>query len=95
MTEKELKKQYYKEWQEKQPTKYVTWLVFYYGSLVPVIIALAQILGGLNDGKAVTMMVCYGIWIVMEVIALILAFERNRGWKEYRKAHLDQLQGKK
>lgn len=91
MTEKELKKQYYKEWQEKQPTKYVTWLIFCCGSFIPLIIAFVQIIGGLNDRKAAVMLACIGICAVMELIAIILATEQRRGWNDCRNIYADLL----
>lgn len=40
------------------------------------------------------MLACIGIYAVMELIAIILATEQRRGWKDYRNSHADLLKTK-
>ena len=91
MTEKELKKQYFEEWKKKEPTKYIAWLIFYYGSLIPLLFGVVQVIGKLNDQKIATALAFWGAFLVMEIIAMFLGLDQKKGYKAYRKAHEDLL----
>ena len=91
MTEKELKKQYYEEWKKKELTKYIAWMIFYYGSLIPLLFGLVQVIGKSNDEKIATALAFLGACLVMEFIAMFLSLDQRKGYQAYRKAHEDLL----
>lgn len=87
MNEKELRKAYDAEWKKNQPTKYLVWLICYVGSFVPLAMGALQLVGGLDDGKVVTMVVCILAFFVLEIIAAVVMTEHKRGWKAYLDSH--------
>lgn len=54
-------------------------------------IAVVQIMGGLNDEKVGTMIVCLVAFLVLSVISLVLSMDQKRGWKAYLEANRDRL----
>lgn len=87
MNEQELRKAYDKEWKEKEPIKYIVWLICYIGSFIPLAIVALQFIGGLNDNKVVTIVKCFVLFFVLEIIAAILMTQHKKGWKAYLDAH--------
>ncbi len=90
MNVNELRKAYDKEWKEKSGGKYIVWLICYIGGLVPLLVACLQLLGGLNDQKIFTIIICMAIFFVMEIIAAVIGIERKKGLKAYLDLHKNQ-----
>ncbi len=91
MTEQQLRKEYNEKWKKENPTKYIVWIVCYIADIIPLAIALVQIMGGLNDEKVGTMLVCLVAFFVLGVISLVMSMDQKRGWKAYLEANRDRL----
>ncbi len=88
MNDKEMRKAFDREWKETHQTQYVLWLIFYVGSLAPLLIGLIPLLTQGTDDKTVTgAIVGLVIFAAMECVALALNVQRARAWKEYKKTH--------
>lgn len=93
MTTQELRKEYNELWKKKNPTKYMVWLICYVGDIIPIVVALLQLLGrgGLNDKKVSTMIVCLVVMFVMMIIAMVISLEQKKGWKAYLEENRGRL----
>ncbi len=92
MTKQELQKEYNELWKAENPTKYVVWLVCYIGDLIPLVVALLQLMDGeLNDKKVSTMVICLAVMFVLGIISMVISCDRNKGWKKYLEENRDRL----
>ncbi len=91
MTKQELRKEYNEQWKKENPTKYVVWLISYIGDIIPAAIMLLQLLGGLNDKKVSTMIICLVVLFVMMTISMVISVEQKKGWKVYLEKNKDRL----
>lgn len=91
MTEKELQKEYYENWKKENPQRYLLWIICRVADVIPVVIALFQLNGGMNDEKVTTIVICFVVLIVMELLAAIAISSERKGWKKYLEANKDRL----
>lgn len=91
MTEKELQKEYYENWKKENPQRYLLWIICRVADVIPVVIALFQLNGGMNDEKVTTIVICFVVLIVMEILAAIAISSERKGWKKYLEANKDRL----
>lgn len=91
MTEQQLRKEYHKKWKKENPAKHVALLICYIEDMIPLTIAVVQMIGGINDKKVGTMLVCLVVFFVLAVISLVLSMDQRKGWKAYLEANRDRL----
>lgn len=91
MTEQQLRKEYNEKWKKENPTKYVAWLVCYIADMIPLAVAVVQMIGGINDKKVGIMLVCLVVFFVLAIISLVLSMDQRKGWKAYLEANRDRL----
>lgn len=93
MTTQELRKEYNELWKKKNPTKHMVWLICYIGDIIPIVVALLQMLSGdgLNDKKVSTMVICLVVMFVMVAISMVISLEQNKGWKAYLEENRGRL----
>lgn len=91
MTEQQLRKEYHKKWKKENPAKHVALLVCYIEGMIPFTIAVVQMIGGINDKKVGTMLVCLVVFFVLAVISLVLSMDQRKGWKAYLEANRNRL----
>ncbi len=89
MNEKELRKAYDAEWKQKEPQKYLAWLICYIGDLIPLAIMVITILTkGINDDTVGTVLICLVLVLVLGIISAVLQMQHKKGWPAYRDAHM-------
>lgn len=87
MSEKELRKKFTEEYQKK-PVKYLVVLLCSIGSCIPIIVALLQVLNGpMTDEKVSTVIICFVVFLALEMVALILNVQRGHEFKKYKEEH--------
>ena len=91
MTEKELRKQYTKEWKERRPRQHLAWLICYVEAWVPVVVVLIQLVGGINDEKIGIIAICIVIFVVLEIISAVIMVAHMREWPQYLEENKERL----
>lgn len=91
MTEDQLKKEHEEKWRKENPTKYMVWLICNVADLIPMVIAVTQFIGPMNDKKVGTMLVCLAAMAVLIVISLVISVEKGKDWRAYLAANRHRL----
>ncbi len=91
MTEQQLRKEFQEKWKKENPTKYIVWLICYVADMIPLAIAVVQLIGGMNDKKVGTMIVCLIAFLVLGIVTMVISLEQKKGWKAYLEDNKNRL----
>ena len=85
---RELYKQFDREWKEKNQTKYVVWLLCYAVSIIPILVGFfAIVTSGGNEKSMINGLLWILLGVMLDVVAAVLNMGRKKEWKEYLRTH--------
>ncbi len=83
MSQKELRKEFSEKWQKENPQKYIVRLICWVADIIPIVIMLFQLSGGMNDSKVTTICICITVFFVAEIISVIISSQQRKDWNKY------------